>query len=527
MKVLKPIKSKKPQINNGFISMNVQGSKIVVIGGCGTVGSLMARVLKNNGADVTVSDLSTVSPQIKLLKKEGIKLNLGSHDEETLKNADIIAVAPSLLKNNKLIEKIKNITNSPIISVNEVLDYCNVNKPVVGVTGTNGKTTTTWMLKNILKEAGYKVPEHGMDIQGNTELIPPLQARLDGDAAILEIGTFGNPNEIKRSAHNSKVSIGIITNISRDHLTNSTKFSDYIKCKSEMMEIADTLIFNADDPVIACLELDKKPENSIFYGIENLDLNIDAYPEKRKCPICKTELKYCIYYLGHLGIYECTCGFKRPETYVKAYDIKDNEFTLSIGLKEAKIRLKNRGIHNIYNALAAASGATALNIPFEDIIKGIESFTGYKGRFQEIDIGKRVIIDYAHNPAGVKAIIQAIKSQKPEKSKLIVVNKIDSESGIEGDIEIAKIINDANTDLIIAASNASRNALSKIDIKNKVILTKSSKISSKKGTLGANKEQVEESIKNAISAAGKNDIILIIGEGGVRYSTEILKKSKN
>jgi UDP-N-acetylmuramate--alanine ligase len=507
--------------------MKLQGSKIVVIGGCGTVGSLMARVLNDNGADVTVSDLSTSSPQIKLLKKEGIKLNLGTHDEKLLKNADIIAVAPSLLKNHKLLEKIKNITNSPIISVNEVLKYCDVNKPVVGITGTNGKTTTTWMLKNILKEAGYNVPEHGMDIQGNTELIPPLQARLNGDTAILEIGTFGNPNEIKRSANNSKVSIGIITNISKDHLTNSKKFTDYIKCKSEMMEVADTLIFNADDPVIACLDLDKKPENSIFYGIENLDLDIDAYPEDRKCPICKTDLKYCIHYLGHLGIYECSCGFKRPKAYVKAYDIKNNEFTISIGLKEARIRLKNSGIHNIYNALAAACGATALNIPFEDIIKGIESFEGYKGRFQEIDIGKRVIIDYAHNPAGVKAIIQTIESQKSEKSKLIVVNTIASESGIQGDVEIAKIINDANVDIIIVASNASRNALSIIDFKNQIILTESSKTGSKNGTLGANKEQVEESIESAISLAGNDDIILIIGEGGVRYSTEVLEKFKN
>ena len=150
-----------------------------------------------------------------------------------------------------------------------------------------------------------------------------------------------------------------------------------------------------------------------------------------------------------------------------------------------------------------------------------------KEDFQEIDIGKRVVIDYAHNPAGVKAIIQTIKSQKPEKSKLVVVNTIASESGMEGDMEIAKIINDANVDTIVVASNASRNAISKIDFKNQIILTESSKKSSKNGTLGANKEQVEEGIKNAISATENNDIILIIGEGGVRYSTEILEKSKN
>lgn len=505
--------------------MKVQGSQVVVIGGCGTVGSLMARILKDNGADVTVSDLSTQSPQIKILKNEGIKLNLGEHDEKLLKNVNIIAVAPSLLNNSKLMERIKNISDADIISVDEVLKFCDVNKPVVGITGTNGKTTTTWMLKNILKQAGHKVPEHGMNIQGNTDLIPALQARLDGNIAVLEIGTFGNPNEIKKSAVNSKVSIGIITNISKDHLTNSGKFSEYVKCKSEMVEVADLLILNADDPVIAYLELGKKIDNSLFYGIEHVDMDINAYPEKRKCPVCSADLNYSIHYLGHLGIYECSCGFKRPDTHVKAYDINDNEFTLVMGSNKARIKLNNSGIHNIYNALAAACGAMALNIDFEDIIKGIESFKGVKGRFQEINIGNRVIIDYAHNPAGVKAIVQAIGLEKPEKSKLIVVNTISSESGIEGDIEIAKILKDA--DIIIVASNASRIASKEINVDNQVIFTESSKTSSKTGTLGASREQVEESLNQAISIAQKDDIILVIGEGGVKYSTEILEKFKN
>ncbi|WP_414469574.1 Mur ligase family protein [Methanobacterium sp. ACI-7] len=504
--------------------MNIQGSKIVVIGGCGTVGSLMARILKDNGADVTVSDLSTQSPQIPILEKEGIKLNLGEHDWEILKNTDIIAVAPSLLKNEKLIEKIESTSDADIISVDEVLSLCDVNKPVVGITGTNGKTTTTWMLKNILKEAGKKVPEHGMNIQGNTELIPPLQARLDGNAAVLEIGTFGNHNEIKTSALNSKVNIGIITNISRDHLNNSGKFSDYIKCKGEILDVADTLALNADDPVIACLELNN-PQKSLFYGIEHLDLIVDAYPEKRKCPICSLDLEYSIYYLGHLGVYECSCGFNRPDAHVKAYNIHDNEFTLAIGSKEARIKLKNKGIHNIYNALAAACGAVALDIDFDYIVKGIESFEGVEGRFQEFNIGNRVIVDYAHNPAGVKAIIQTMISEKKEGSKLIVVNTISSESGIKGDIEIAKILKDA--DLIIVSSNASRNALNKINVDMSVLFTEASKKSSKNGTLGASKEQVEESINMAVSKAKKDDIILVIGEGGVKYSTEILGKFKD
>lgn len=505
--------------------MKKQGFKVVVIGGCGTVGSLMARVLKDNGADVTVSDLSTDSPQAEILKKEGIHLDLGGHDETILKNSDIVVIAPSLIKNKKLIEKIKKITDANIISVEEVLSICKVDKPVVGITGTNGKTTTTWMLKNILNLAGYKTPEHKLDIQGNTELIPSLQARLDGDIAVLEIGTFGNPNEIKNCAVNSEVSIGIITNISKDHITGSRKFEDYINCKEEIVEVTDFLALNADDPIISGFKTKEEFNDNLFYGIEKINFKIDAYLEVRNCPSCGNKLEYSVHYLGHLGLYKCHCGFKRPEPHVKALDVDNNCFKLVIGSNTAKIKLKQMGIHNVYNALAAACGALALNIGFNDIVKGIESFEGVNGRFQEIDIGKRVIIDYAHNPAGVKAVIQTLSGEKQENSKLIVVNTISSESGINGDMEIAKILKDV--DIIVVASNASRAALSEINVNSRVILTGSSKKSSKIGTLGASKEQVEESLNIAITKAKKDDIILVIGEGGVKYSAEILEKFKS
>ena len=503
--------------------MKKQEFRVVVIGGCGTVGSLMARVLKDNGADVTVSDLSTDSPQIDTLKEEGIKLNLGEHDENILKNADAVVVAPSLLKNSKLIGKIKSVTDADIISVDEVLSICKVGKPVVGITGTNGKTTTTWMLKNILNRSGCKTPEHKLEMQGNTELIPSFQARLDGDIAVLEIGTHGNHDEIKNCAIKSEVNIGIMTNISKDHL-GSHSFQDYINCKREIVDVANCLIFNADDPVVTGFSRETS-HKILFYGIEDVDFEIEAYPEVRECPVCGKELGYSTHYLGHLGVYKCSCGFKRQEPDVKAFDVKNNSFKLVIGSNAAEVKLKQAGIHNIYNALAAASGASALNIDFNDIVNGIETFEGVKGRFQKVNIGKQIIIDYAHNPAGVKAIIQTLILEKPETSRLIVVNTVSSESGINGDMEIAKILKDA--DVIIVASNASRKASSEINVNNYVILTESSKTGSKIGTLGASKAQVEESLNLAVNEATKDDIILIIGEGGVKYSAEILGKFKN
>lgn len=512
----------KSDITRGIESYRNSKPNIVVVGGCGTVGSLMARVLKDKGAEVTVSDISTNNPTIEILEREGINLDLGGHNEKILKSADTVVLAPSLLENRELIEKIKKVTDADIISIEEVLDICKVNKTVVGITGTNGKTTTTWILKNILNQAGYNVPEHELDIQGNTELIPPLQARLNGDVAVLEIGTFGNLNEIKRCAFNSEVNIGIITNISEDHLNGASKFSDYIKCKAEIVDVADLMVLNADDPVVSSFST-KNPDNTLFYGIETLKTNINPYSEQRKCPICNHKLKYSKHYLGHLGLYKCSCGFKRPEPDVKAYDVDDDSFILGIGTNRTRIKLKKKGIWNVYNSLAAACGALVLGVDFEDIVKGIESFDGVKGRFEEIEIGKRVIIDYAHNPAGVKAIIQTLVREKRPNSRLIVINTISSESGIEGDVEIANILRDA--DVIIVASNASRKAISKV--KMEAHLTESSKKSSRKGTLGASKKQVKEGLKMALNIAEDNDIILIIGEGGVKYSAQILEEFDN
>lgn len=513
----------KSEIKKGIQAYNKSKDKAVVIGGCGTVGSLMARAFKANGMDVTVSDISNNSQIAEILKKESINLNLGSHDEEILKSAKKVAIAPSLLENKKLIERIKKITNKDIISIDEVLDFCKVNKPVVGITGTNGKTTTTWMLKSILKEAGYKTPEHGLDIQGNTEFIPPLQARLDGDIAVLEIGTFGKTGEIKKCATASKVKIGVITNISKDHLNNAGEFSNYIKCKGEMADVADFLVLNADDPVVAGFALDRDPEKTLFYGIENVNSDINAYQESRSCPVCGSKLKYSRHYLGHLGKYSCYCGFARPKPHIRAYNVDGDHFIMKYGSNTAKIRLKKGGIHNIYNALAAAGGALALKIDLEDISESLENFEGVKGRYDEIDMGKRIIIDYAHNPAGVKAIIQTIMKKKSPNSRLIVVNTISSESGIKGDIEIAKILKDVG--VIIATSNASRKAVSKL--KMNAHFTKSSKESSKKGTLGASRKQVEEGLKRALDIAKDNDIILVLGEGGVRYTAQILEESSH
>lgn len=504
---------------------------VVVLGGCGTVGSLMARILACHNIDVTVIDSAPESYLTPVFKKEGIHVKLGEElDNDSFNGKSAIFVAPSLLKNDYFTSKLNNFNreNLPVYSIDEIIKFFSPDKPVIAVTGTNGKTTTTHTIKHIFKINKHKVPEHGLRIQGNSEFIPALQSRLDGDIAVLEIGTFGRKGEIKRSATNSHVNIGVITNITRDHLNNGT-FEDYINCKKEMVEVADTLILDGDDPILSAIGM-KNPDKKIYYfGIKdgNNKLFSSDY-SNRKCPLCGKTLDYNVSYLRNLGEYSCTCGFKNPELDVYATNIRiikegnytKTKYTIHFGSETRDITLKNTGVHNVYNSLASACAAWVEGLDINSIIRGIESFPGVGGRLEYIHEDPTIIIDYAHNPAGVETIIRTVLKLKTKYNKIIVLNTISSESGREGDMDIAALLSDA--DMVIPVSTASSKVSEYIDAD--VVSLKSNIKFNKTGTTGSSPKQVEEGLRLALKIADDDDIILSIGEAGVKYSKSALNK---
>jgi len=486
---------------------------VVVLGGLGNVGSLMARNLRARGHRVVVSDLREDTPLADVLREEGIHLDLGGHDPEILRRARTVAITPALENNRKILDLTGGL-DADVIGVEDVLNMCPVDKPVVGVTGTNGKTTTTGMLKSIMRVAGMRVPEHHLNIQGNTELVPALQARLPGDVAVVEIGTFGRRGEIRSSAMLSGVSVGVITNISRDHLSAGRRFSDYIECKGEMVEVAEDLVLNADDPIVASLADGLPRERVVFYGIQSSESG-GVVPEGRECPKCGKPLRYTRRTMGHLGDYQCICGYLRPQPDVMAIEASPGGFKLVIGQEMREVRLATPGIFNVYNALAAAATAWTMGLEIDDIVRGLESFKGVPGRFQELSQSPRIILDYAHNPAGVRAVMQDLRG----KGRLIVVNTVASESGIDGDREIAAILKDA--DVVIPASYAARRASDILG--ERAVHIGSSRMRAGGGTLGASREQVAEAVRKALELAGPDDTVLIIGEGGYRYAEESIR----
>jgi len=412
----------------------------------------------------------------------------------------------------------QKIIESPaqLLEVDELLERIKPDKPVICITGTNGKTTTTTLLKHFCYEASLKPTEHGfLTLQGNVDYIPPLQCRLDGDVAVLETGTEGKKGDLKFTLERCQPSCGIITNINPDHLNDKHDFMHYARIKGEILEELQgkMIVANTDDPAIWGLisELDYQGK-IVTFGVE-----YEPQGEGRKMCWCGRDL-FINETLTGVGDYDCECGLKRPTPDYLATKINGNSFTLQVSGERIEMEMGISGLHNVYNALGAIVAAhELLEIPLEDIKNYIKTFKGVPGRMEYIYNGKKMdlIVDYAHNPSGVETVLRELRKTY---DKLTVVITISSESGRTGDVEI---MNKAmhNADFIIPASYYSRQAAEKYISSGKIKLTQEEPDEFREGTLGATGEQVIEGVKKGLEC--DTDVVVCIGEAAVKYKDNI------
>jgi UDP-N-acetylmuramate--alanine ligase len=505
--------------------------KYGVIGVCGVVGNMVARVLVDNGLKVRGTDIlgeNECTFQY-TLHDYPIHLFLGGHPESFFENIDYIIPPPSLSINSNfyknLSERVK-AGNFKIKSVDDVLNMITPEKPVLCITGTNGKTTTTSLLKHICSQAGLKPTEHGFnELQGNIDYIPPLQCRLKGDVSVLETGTFGNPGDLKFIIERCQPSCGIITNITPDHLDEDQNFLNYAHIKGELVDhLQDKmLIINSDDPTVMGLIKDKDISlDLITFGVDYKTGNIS----KKPC-LCRKEVTINETISG-MGYYNCSCGLERPNPDYIATEITKKSFNLHTPNDVCKVEMQLMGLHNVYNALAAIAAAKEyFKIPLDDIIAAIKNFRGVPGRMDYIGQwdDKKVLIDYAHNPGGVGTILGELK--KIYESIAVVIT-VSSESGEEGDdLILNKSLKLA--DYIIPASFYARKAADKFienakgsdekKLSEKIILTSEYPHEFKKGTLGANSDQ----LINGLLKAVQYDVsaVVCIGEAAFKYKENI------
>ncbi len=316
-------------------------------------------------------------------------------------------------------------------------------REIIAVTGTNGKTTSANFISAILKADGRKVAHNTKGanmLTGVTtamiENASPL-AKLDVDNSVLE----SDEAYLQAFADYFCADYLVVTNLFRDQLdrygeldTTAKMIKKAIdKFKLQSYEMAHhlvnppvfTTVLNADDPVIQCLA----DENTIFFGFEDIKFAFEHNQTQGEVAACSCgkDFEYSKIYYGHIGHYHCSCGVKRPETYLNA--------TAEIFVDHSVLYLKNKvsgeefslevnmpGVYNAYNALGAITLAVKMGIKPENIKKAFEGYKTVFGRAESfVCQGKKVIVQLIKNPVGAGEVLQTVKDDKNARI-LIIIN---------------------------------------------------------------------------------------------------------
>ena len=312
--------------------------KIVILGG-GESGVGAAILAQKKGFDVFLSDNGFI-PSIhkQTLTEYGISFEEGRHSSELILDSQEVIKSPGIPDNAPLILQIKE-KNIPVISEIEfAIRYTKAK--IIGITGTNGKTTTTLLTHHLLKEAGLNV-----GLTGNVGFSLAKQVALeDKEYYVVELSSFQLDGMFK-----SKLHVAVLLNITPDHLNRyDYDFNKYAASKFRIirnMRKEDFFIFNAGDPAINA-HLDKTQSN-----VTMLPVSI----EKTQNRGAWLTDKFLVFAEGD--------------------QLK----------KIAKTSLTLRGKHNMINSMAAIQSARAIGVSWENILKALKTFKNAPHRLEYCD----------------------------------------------------------------------------------------------------------------------------------------------
>ena len=338
-------------------------NKKIVILGAGESGIGAAFLGIKKGYEVFLSDKESIDQRLqKILDENNISWESGQHSLSKIKTADFIVKSPGIPSDLPLISLLKSQGKKIISEIEFAAKHTSAT--LIGITGTNGKTTTTLLTYKILKDAGLNV-----GIAGNIGKSFAFQvAQMNYDYYVLEISSFQLDDIIDFAPK-----ISLITNISPDHLDRyNYNFENYIKSKLKIFKNQsnkDFFLFNSEDPIL------------------------ERYLKKEKIRATKISLT--------------TNKTSKGQLIVK------NNITINIKNKRTMINTGNfplSGRHNLLNALAASTIASVLEISKESIRDSLSDFKGVPHRMEKVLKIQKVLYINDSKATNINATFFALES---------------------------------------------------------------------------------------------------------------------
>lgn len=369
-------------------------------------------------------DITGISYNSKTTKKGDIFICLvGEHTDgheyaqSAIENGAAALLVERKVQGTKIPQVVVSSTRHKIADIADRF-YSSPSKGInlIGITGTNGKTTVTHLIQKIFEEnsekcaligtLGYKLSSNGeyRDAKHTTPQAPELQATLRMikdvekiDNVVMEVSSHAlDQNRVGGCRFNGAV----LTNLTQDHLDYHITMENYFEAKA--------LLFRNLSRAITTRDTEGNPicdEHSPF-AVINSD---DDYAEKFLSVVPE-------------GVRKFTYGVKKQSDVMAKninFSLNGAEFTLVENGNEHSVNLHMNGMFSVYNVLAAVTASLAMGIDIKVALKALQNVKGVAGRFEVVVKKPLVIVDYAHTPDGLENVLKSAREITPKDGSLI------------------------------------------------------------------------------------------------------------
>ncbi|HWY02059.1 MAG TPA: UDP-N-acetylmuramoyl-L-alanine--D-glutamate ligase [Candidatus Acidoferrum sp.] len=347
-----------------MVVMDLHGKRVLVVG-LGKSGVASALFLKAHGASVTVSDTKSgddLRNEIPVLLDHGITVETGGHGDRTFRGQDLIVVSPGVPVDAPPLVQARALGEAVIGEIELAAQF--LPGPIIAITGSNGKTTTTTLTGEIITAAGFPTL-----VGGNigTPAISLAERAQDDTVIVLEVSSFQ-----LETIRMFRPKVAVVLNVTPDHLDRHRTFEAYVDAKARMFENQqgeDFAVLNEDDPT--CVTMAARTRAQVFW-------------------------------------------FSRQKEVQQGTWVRDGNIVFRDGAGQREImqvsEIPLKGAHNLENALAAVCAGALMGCAPDKIRQAVRDFKAVEHRLEFVATIRGVDYYNDSKATNVDATIKALES---------------------------------------------------------------------------------------------------------------------